>query len=114
MPSGRPHAGGARSARAPVMVGFRAAVPVPHHELRSPARRGLLLDLGLQRSIWDFILRKRLGLTSLSECSAVLVTDTPFTPATMRREVQEVFFEDLGFSEAWMPALLAAVVHITH
>lgn len=79
-----------------IVVGSEV-LDLPSYSLYRPMQRGLLLDLDQQQTIWESIIDKHLELDP-REC-AVLATETPFTPASVRREMEEIFFETFGFKE---------------
>lgn len=84
-----------QAGRAPV-IGMEA-LELPAYAIHRPARRGLVLDMEQQRVIWDTVLHKRLGVDP--RACAVLVTEAPLSPASLRREMEEVLFEVFGFRE---------------
>eukprot|EP00747_Dinoflagellata_sp_TGD_P169762 gnl/TRDRNA2_/TRDRNA2_199606_c0_seq1.p1 gnl/TRDRNA2_/TRDRNA2_199606_c0~~gnl/TRDRNA2_/TRDRNA2_199606_c0_seq1.p1 ORF type:complete len:433 (-),score=55.18 gnl/TRDRNA2_/TRDRNA2_199606_c0_seq1:64-1362(-) len=98
---------GPKSGTAPVVCsGIRE---LPSYTLSCPTQRGLLLDLEQERMIWDFVLRRRLSL-SPGEL-AVLATEAPLTPDSVRRDTAEVLFETFGFQEVCLTASTPCALH---
>jgi len=62
----------------------------------SPMRKGYIVNWDVQRTIWEHIIRDKLKIDP-SEFTAV-VTEPHFDPISNQRAIDEVFFEDYGFS----------------
>lgn len=82
------------------LYGEELAQKLPSYQLQRPSRRGLLLDLQMQKKIWiDVLSRLDLQGRQLSDM-AVLAVLAPLTPEVVVQEVVSILVEDLGFADA--------------
>ena len=80
--------------------------PIAEYLFLRPSQRGILCDLESQKIIWEhglFVREKHTGsfpVLADSETSTILVTVSPFTPESVRRDIFDVLFKDYRFYRA--------------
>jgi len=79
-----------------LLVGSEA-LQCPAYAIHRPSCRGLVLDIEQQRVILKKVFHNCLGIDP-REC-ALLITEAPLTPASLRREMEECFFGAFRFRE---------------
>lgn len=63
---------------------------------RRPIERGYVTNWDFEKQVWQRIFNKKV-LNVKPERSALIVTEPPFTPSSIQREMDEIVFEHFGF-----------------
>ena len=80
-----------------IMIGDEVIPVRPLLELTYPMKEGIIVNEEDMETLWDYCIRKKLGVKGDLIERKILLTEAPFNPTENKKTMAEIVFEKLGF-----------------